>query len=92
MSSVKINDKEQLERLAAQIFLQTGKKLTQQELLTLCVEFAHEKLEAFLKKVIKEQRIWSAEEIKELDEKFIDDFGEGTEELSNNVDKILYGD
>lgn len=37
MSSVKMTNKEQLERLTAQIFLIKGKKFTQQELLTLFV-------------------------------------------------------
>ncbi len=92
MSSVKISRKDQLEKLAAKILLKTGKKITQQELLALCVQYSDENLDEFILQVTKENRKWDAEEIKQLEMEFIEDFGEGTETLSSDVDKILYGD
>jgi hypothetical protein len=92
MSSVKMTDKDQLDRLAARILLKTGKKFTNQELLSLCVQFSNENLDNFLSKVTKEHRKWSQEEIKKLEESFITDFGKGTETLSLDIDNILYGD
>lgn len=92
MSSVKIENKEKLERLAAKILLKTGKKITQQELLAKCVQFTDERLEEFLIDFIKENRIWEDKEIKNLEEQFIFDFGEGTENLSEQVDDIIYGE
>jgi len=92
MSSVKMTDKDQLERLAAQILLKTGKKFTQQELLTLCVHFTSENLDKFVSQVTKENRIWTQEEIEQLEKEYIIDFGEGTEKLSSNIDDIVYGD
>ena len=92
MSSVKMTDKDQLERLAAQILLKTGKKFTQQELLTLCVHFTSENLDKFVSQVTKENRIWTQEEIEQLEKEYIIDFGEGTEKLSGSIDDIVYGD
>ena len=92
MSSVKIINKNKLDQLAAKILLRTGKKYTQQELLSLCVQFTDDKLDEFIEKVDKAHRIWSKEEIKKLEEKFISDFGEGTESLSEEIDEVLYGD
>ena len=92
MSSVKMTNKEQLERLIAQIFLNTGKKFTQQELLTLCVQFTSENLDAFLSQVTRDNKIWTQEEIEQLEKEYISDFGEGTETLSDNIDDLLYGD
>lgn len=92
MSSVKMSDKDQLERLAAKILLKTGKKFTQQELLSRCVQFSNEKLDEFLSSVVKENRKWTKEEINQLHEKYITDFGEGSEKLSTEIDKILYGE
>lgn len=92
MSSVKISDKEQLDRLAASILLKTGRKFTQQELLSFCVQFSNEHLDEFLGQITKENRKWSQEEIDALDKEFVSDLGEGTETLSADVDKILYGE
>ncbi|MCE7748404.1 MAG: hypothetical protein GPJ51_08395 [Candidatus Heimdallarchaeota archaeon] len=90
MSSVKMIDKEKLDRLAAKILLRTGKKYTQQELLRLCVQFTDEKLDEFIMKLSHASRIWTKEEIKQFKDKFVIDFGEGTENLSEEVDKIVY--
>ena len=91
MSSVKINDKNSLERLSAKIFLQTGKKFTQQELLSLCVEYSLTNIDELITNIITENRTWTEEELQNLEDKFIEDFGEGTENLSNNIDNYLYG-
>jgi len=80
-----MNDKDQLERLAAKILLKTGKKFTQQELLSRCVQFSNDKLDEFLSSVVRENRTWTKEEIHQLHEKYITDFGKGTEKLSTEV-------
>ena len=87
-----MTDKEQLERLAAQILLKTGKKFTQQELLTLCVHFANENLDKFVSRITRENRIWTLAEIEQLEKEFITDFGEGTENLSETIDDVIYGE
>jgi len=90
MSSVKMLDKDKLDQLAAKILLRTGKKYTQQELIGLCVQFTDEKLDEFIMNISRASRIWTKEEIKQFKEKFSVDFGEGTENLSEEVDKIVY--
>ncbi|MBD3189099.1 MAG: hypothetical protein GF308_00560 [Candidatus Heimdallarchaeota archaeon] len=92
MSSVKITDKEKLDKLAAKILLKTGKKFTQQDLLSLCVQFTDEKLDEFIAKILKASRVWDEEEISSLEKRYISDLGEGTESLSEEVDGVLYGD
>lgn len=92
MSSVKILNKEILDQLAAKILLKTGKKYTQQELLSLCVQIASENIDDFIKKITKKQRIWTEEEIEQLKKRISFDLGEGTENLSQQVDELLYGD
>lgn len=92
MSSVKIVDKKKLDQLAAKILLKTGKKFTQQNLLSLCVQFTDEKLDEFIAVLLKASRVWDKEEISSLEKKYILDLGEGTESLSEEVDEVLYGD
>ena len=91
MSSVKINDKNQLEQLSAKIFLLTGTKLTQQQLLTLCVSYSSDNLEDLILYISNESRIWSDEEIDEFYKENVQDFGIGSENLSENINDILYG-
>ncbi len=92
VSSVKIVDKERLDQLAAKILLKTGKKLTQQDLLGLCVQFTDEKLDEFIANILRASRVWDEEEIRSLGKRYISDLGEGTESLSEEVDEVLYGD
>lgn len=91
MSSVKIEDKNQLEQLSARIFLLTGIKFTQQQLLSLCVSFSSENMDDLISYISVQNRIWSDEEIESYYKENTEDFGEGTEDLSENVDYILYG-
>ncbi len=91
MSSVKITDENLLEELSAKIFLLTGTKLTQQQLLTLCVSYSNDNLDDLLSYISTESRIWTDEEIEEYYEENVQDFGEGSEKLSKNIDEILYG-
>ena len=63
MSSVKITDKNLLEQLSAKIFLLTGTKLTQQQLLTLCVSYSSDNLDDLISYISNESRIWTDEEI-----------------------------
>ncbi|TXT63517.1 MAG: hypothetical protein BAJALOKI1v1_710012 [Promethearchaeota archaeon] len=48
MTSVKMNNKELLEKLQAKITLRLGKKPTQQELLDKSVEFAYKQIDTFI--------------------------------------------
>jgi hypothetical protein len=83
-------NKEQLDRLAAQIFLKTGKKFAQQELLAFCVQFANEHLDDFVSRITNENRVWTPEEIDQLEQEYITDFGKGTESLSEKINDIVY--
>ena len=91
MSSVKITDKSILEQLSAKIFLLTGTKLTQQQLLTLCVSYSSDNLDDLISYISNESRIWTDKEIEEYYEENVQDLGEGSEKLSKNIDDILYG-
>ena len=91
MSSVKIEDKNQLEQLSAKIFLLTGNKFTQQQLLSLCVSFSSENMDDLISYISVQNRIWTDEEIETYYNENTEDFGEGTEELSENIDDIIYG-
>lgn len=91
MSSVKITDKNLLEQISAKIFLLTGTKLTQQQLLTLCVSYSSDNLDDLISYISNESRIWTDEEIEKYYEENVQDFGEGSEKLSENIDEILYG-
>lgn len=91
MSSVKIADKQLLEKLSARIFLLTGTKLTQQQLLTICVSYSSENLDDLLTYISVQNRIWTDNEVERYYEENVEDFGEGSEKLSKNIDTILYG-
>lgn len=90
-TSVKMKDKSTLEQLSARIFLQTGRKFTQQELLAYCVAYSSDNIDDLISNIITENRNWSEDEINDLYLDFVTDLGERTENLSKNVDNILYG-
>jgi len=57
----------------------------------LCVHFTSENFDQFLGQIIKGNRIWTNEELDRMEEKYVTDFGEGTETTSKDIDDIVYG-
>jgi hypothetical protein len=89
-TSVKMDEetKEQLERLQAEIKLQTGKRVTQQELLTRLVEDAIESKEQLIDS-FREKRVPVSDAEREA---FHDGtISSGVETREEDIDDILYG-
>ncbi|PSQ47129.1 hypothetical protein BRD19_10615 [Halobacteriales archaeon SW_7_65_23] len=89
-TSVKMDEetKEQLERLQAEIKLQTGKRVTQQELLTRLVEDAIESKEQLIDSFRDERVPVSKAEREAFHEGMI---SAGVETREEDIDDILYG-
>lgn len=89
-TSVKIDEetKEQLERLQAEIKLQTGKRVTQQKLLTRLVEHAIESKEQLIDSFRDERVPVSDAERSAFHERT---FSSGVETREEDIDDILYG-
>jgi len=52
MANVKMNNKNLLEKLQAEIILKLGKKISQQEILDRSVDFVYKKLDSFIQEEI----------------------------------------
>ncbi len=92
MSSQEVVDREKLDQLSSKILDRTGKKVSHRELIELCLNFTEQKLEEFLANISQSNRKWTTEEVKKLEKDYILNFGEGSENWSEEVDKVLYGD
>lgn len=88
MASVKLTNKNLLDKLQAKIILRTGKKISQQEILDKTVEFAHDKLEEFIAKNVEIPRI-TDEITKRILETPLD---APIYHLDKSDDELLYGD
>ncbi len=89
-TSVKMDDetKEQLERLQAEIKLRTGKRVTQQEILTRLVEGAVESKDQLVKS-FRDERVPVSETDREQFHEGMVSSGVKTREA--DIDDILYG-
>ncbi len=87
MSSVKLNKKDLLDQLQAKLTLKIGKKISQQEILDKCIEFAFNRLEEFLFEKMENPQI-SDKLIKKIKENLID---APLQHLEKSDDELLYG-
>jgi uncharacterized protein YaaR (DUF327 family) len=89
-TAVKMDEeaKSRLEELQAEIKLETGKKVTQQEILSRMVESAYESKAEFVDSFREKTVPLSEAEIERMNEGTIDS---GTETDEDDIDEILYG-
>ncbi len=90
MSTVKFDLQTDLEELQARIYLDTRKKLTKKDILEITFKIGAKNYNQLIEEIEKGNRSISPEKVNEI---LIDvmDFGEGTENLSQDIDTILYG-
>ena len=90
MSTVKFDFHDQLDELQAKLYLDTKIKITKKEILELAFKIGSKDYERLLKMVLV-SKIKTITK-KQLDEvlSLAEDFGLGTENLSQEVDEILY--
>lgn len=89
-TAVKMDEeaKSQLEELQAEIKLRTGKKMTQQEILSCLLEDAYESKSDFVDSFRETKVPLSEAEIERMNE---GTFDSGTETHEEDIDDILYG-
>ena len=90
MSTVKFDLQNDLEELQARIYLDTKKKLTKKDILELTFKIGEQNYNQLIKKIEKSEESISSDKISEILVHAVD-FGEGTENLSEEIDNILYG-
>ena len=89
MSTVKFDLQEDLEELQARIFLETRKKLSKKEILEIVFKIGSEHFDQVINEIKNNERPLDDDIIKSVLQN-VDDYGEGTERLSFQVDKIVY--
>ena len=89
VSTVKFDLQEDLEELQARIYLDTKKKLSKKDILELTFRIGSKNYEELIREIQLEKTV--------LDDNIIEsvlasaaDFGEGTEKLSSQINKITY--
>ncbi len=89
VSTVKFDLQEDLEELQARIYLDTKKKLSKKDILELTFRIGAKNYEQLIHEI--QQRKTSLDDnVIESVLTFASDFGEGTEKLSSQVNKIVY--
>ena len=91
-TSVKMDErtKSRLEELQALVKLETGRKVTQQELLDRLVEDAYESREAFVESFREDDR-WEGLSEEEIERWLSGTTDWGEETTESDVDEVLYG-
>lgn len=90
MSTVKFDLKDDLEELQARLYLDTRKRLTKKEILEIVFRIGLENYEL----IVNEVRLMDYPLDDDVIEKVLslaEDFGPGSEDLSSNVDDVVYG-
>ena len=89
MSTVKFNLQEDLEELQARIYLDTKKKLSKKDILELTFKIGAKNYEQIIREIQQEKASLNDDVIESVLSK-VTDFGEGTEKLSSQINKITY--
>lgn len=89
VSTVKFDLQEDLEELQARIYLDTKKKLSKKDILELTFRIGTKNYEQLINE-IQQKKTSLNDNIIESVLIFASDFGEGTEKLSSQVNKITY--
>ncbi len=87
MANVKLNNKNLLEKLQAEITLKLGKKMSQQDVLDKSIEFAYEHLDEFVSENIDHPKL-TKELIKRIRENRYDG---PLEHPDKSDDELIYG-
>ncbi|MDH5402462.1 MAG: hypothetical protein OEZ01_05725 [Candidatus Heimdallarchaeota archaeon] len=90
MSTVKFDRQEKLDELISRIYLDTKIKITKKDLLELIFDITSENYNLILQELIKStSRVISSINVDEMLE-FVQDFGPGSENLSESINNIVY--
>ena len=89
MSTVKFDLQEDLEELQARIYLDTKKKLTKKDILELVFKIGAKNYEEIIQEIQQEKAALNDDIIKSV-LKLVTDFGEGSEKLSSQINKVTY--
>ncbi len=89
VSSVKFDLQEDLEELQARIYLDTKKKLTKIDILELTFKIGAKNYEEIIQEILQVKAPLN-DNIIESVLNFVSDFGEGTEKLSSQINKVTY--
>lgn len=89
VSTVKFDLQEDLEELQARLYLDTKKKLSKKEILELTFRIGAKNYEQIIQAIQQEQNSLNDNIIKSILDSATD-FGEGTEKLSSQINKITY--
>jgi hypothetical protein len=86
---VKFDLQSDLEELQARIYLETKKKLTKKDILEMTFKIGAKNYNQLINEIERKNQSISSEAIEDLLQQTFD-FGEGTENLSEEVDLTLY--
>ena len=89
VSTVKFDLQEDLEELQARIYLDTKKKLTKKDILELTFKIGAKNYEEIIQEILQVKAPLN-DNIIESVLNFVSDFGEGTEKLSSQINKVTY--
>jgi hypothetical protein len=89
VSTVKFDLQEDLEELQARIYLDTKRKLSKKEILELTFRIGAKNYEELIQE-IQQEKSPLTDDIIESVLTLTTDFGEGTEKLSSQINKITY--
>ena len=89
VSTVKFDLQEDLEELQARIYLDTKKKLTKKDILELVFKIGAKNYEEIIQQIQQEKAALNDDIIKSV-LKLVTDFGEGSEKLSSQINKVTY--
>ncbi len=89
VSTVKFDLQEDLEELQARLYLDTKKKLSKKEILELTFRIGAKHYEQIIQAIQQEKNSLNDNIIKSVLDS-VTDFGEGTERLSSQINKIIY--
>jgi predicted ATP-dependent serine protease len=89
VSTVKFDLQEDLEELQARIYLDTKKKLSKKDILELTFRIGAKNYEQIIQEIQQEKTSLNDNIIDSV-MTLVTDFGEGTEKLSSQINKIVY--
>ena len=91
-TTVRFSNVEKLKAIQSRLYLSTQQNLSKQQILDLAIDIIDANIELLEQKISPAARVFSSEEIENLLEEVVSDWGEGTENASETIDDILYGE
>ena len=90
MATVKFSSQERLKEIQSKVYLKIKKKLTQQEILELAVDILDNNIDLIINRISKSTRKFTLKEIEKI-KLNATNWGRETENLSMEIDDIVYG-